>query len=489
MMSLLNHIPPVGTAPKAGRLRPWLVAIAVGGVLACGNRYVSAQPAGEAFATWKDVEASPRFKEVVAALKGNGPFNDAAREFVSTIVLPLFEKDDGLAALDDVRKKTRDRLLLVIGNDDAFEQASLLMRDRLNDLARDANQDLLLRVNAMLFIGEQTDKARIPWSPARETLVAALRDEAVDPAVQIAAVTGLGSHLASLARLNGEQAAAVRDAITSSLPALLPTKPADPDATGEQRSPAVAWLASRGLAMLPVAINPVTPEIAKRLVAMIDDDSWPFDVRVRAASALGRTVGPESGINTGDVVASLRTIAIASLDADRLEAQRLLDLQAYKAGGGGVGGGEGMGFSPRGSVPGFGGFDAGQAPQEDGLSMGVCRRAAWRLYSLGDAIVPDSKKGGLAVLFDKDREQEAAEARQLGIALKEFGQALDAEPFGYVLLEALDVLDPAGAKKRAAEDARGGSSEQAAPDASPAAPGSEKPDPKPTDSPFGNSPF
>jgi hypothetical protein len=79
-----------------------------------------AQPAENAFATWKDVEASPQFKDVVTALRGGGPFNDAAREFLSTAILPQFESEGNLPALDDVRKKIRDRLLLVIGNGDAI---------------------------------------------------------------------------------------------------------------------------------------------------------------------------------------------------------------------------------------------------------------------------------------------------------------------------------------------------------------------------------
>jgi hypothetical protein len=138
-----------------------------------------------------------------------------------------------------------------------------------------------------------------------------------------------------------------------------------------------------------------------------------------------------------------------------------------------------------GGMPGMG----GELPAEDGLRSAVCRRAAWRLYALGDAIVPDSKKGGLATLIDKDGDG----AKQLAALLKDGGEALDAEPYGYVLLEALDELDPDGVKKRAAEAAPAGAADEpeAPAPTEPAAPGKDKPAPKPAkkpDSPFGDSP-
>lgn len=447
-----------------------------------------AQPAGNPPATWKDVEASPQFKEVVTALRAGGPFNDAARELLSTAILSQFESDNNLPVLDDVRKKIRDRVLLVIGNDESFAQAGAFVRDRLNEFARDTNRDPLLRVNAMLFIGEMTDKGRLPWATALSTLAAAAQDPALDPAVRIAALTGLSNHLAVLTRLSGDQATAVRAAMAATLPTLLPPAAADNPAGGvEPRSPAASWLAARGLGMLPLAVNPAPPEIAARLVAVIEDSSWPFDVRVRAAVALGKTVGAESGVATEQVLKAIRTLAVAALDADRLAARRQLELQAYKTGAA-AGAGGGPGFAPQGpmsGMPGMPGMGV-ELPAEDGLRSAVCRRAAWRLYALGDAIVPDSKKGGLAVLGDKDD----GGARQLAALLKESGEALDAEPYGYVLLQALDDLDPAGVKKRQAEafPAAAADDPESPVPAKPAVPGKDKPAPKP-DSPFGENPF
>lgn len=457
----------------------WQVALLLVCFVPGSTSPLFAQPPDDAFRSWTDVEKSPRFKEVSDALKSGGALDEATRDFVTKILLTQFEKDENLPTLHDIRKKIRDRFLLPIGNDEVFTQVSMLIRDRLNEIARDTTEDTLLRVNAMLFIGEQTDKGRIPWPPARETLEAAIKDTTLDPAVRIAAVSGLNNHLSSLGRLAGQEATAVRSAAVSMLPALLPAPQVAPEGSVEQRSPAEAWLASRGLILLPVALTNATPDIATLLATVLDDGSWPFDVRVRAAMALAKTAGPESGINPRSVTASIRKAAIDSLDADRREALRLLELRGYKNGGAGD---RGMAFMAPGAMPGMGDMEGGQAAQ-DGLSVAVCRRAAWRLYMLGDALVPDSKKGGIAGLMDKDD----GEARTLAARLKEIGQTLDAEPYGYVLLQALDDLDPAGAKKRAVGGV-GGSPNKPPVEGAPT-PGSDTPSPKPSDSPFGDSPF
>lgn len=452
------------------------LAVVAGPIGMAGPPSALGQPPAAGFATWKDVELSPQFKEVITSLKSGGPFTDAARDYVASVILPQFDKDENLPTLDEVRKKIRDRLLLTIGDDSSFNQASTFVRDRLSEVARDPKADLLRRVNAMMFIGEMTDKARAPWSPALEPLAAAARDTTLDPAVRIAAVVGLNNHLADMPRMTADQAAAIRATVAATLPSLLPGSTNAPPGDAGARSPVEAWLAARGFDMLPGVMNPVPREVASRLVAVIDDASWPFDSRVRAAVALGKTVGPESGVDPQAVVASIRGIAVAALDADRLAGQRLIELQSFAAGAG-----------PPGSLPGVvpGTAEAGGGEvAKDGLSTAICRRAAWRLYSLGDAIVPDSKTGGLAALLD----QGAESAQQIAVLLKEIGVAIDAEPFGNVLLRSLNELDPAGAKKRAAGDRKPDAPQQPT-DAGPAAPGNDKPPAKPSDSPFGDSPF
>lgn len=474
------HTAPPRTGRRVSPLPTLAVVTAVGiclGGLGGFPPALAQPPAGE-FASWKDVELSTQFKEIIAALKGGGPFNDAARTLVADVILPQLDNDENLPTLDDIRKKIRDRFLLGIGDEAAFEQASLFVRDRLAGVARDVNADLLQRVNAMVFISEMTDKLRNPWAPALETLAAVAGDATVDPAVRIAAVGGIGNHLSRLSRMGGEQAAATRATVTGVLPELLASSATQENKTvpAVPRSPATSWLAARSVGLLPQVVNPLPPDMATRLVAVVDDASWPFDVRVRAAAALGKTAGPDSGVDAKAVLASIRSLAIAALDADRVEGRRLTELQSLKAGGG---------AGPRGPMPGMPGMPGmAEQPAEDGLSMAVCRRAAWRLYTLGESIVSDAKAGGLAALLGND----AAAAQQLARLLKDGGEKLDEEPYGYVLLETLDALDPTGAKKRAGVATPSGPAEKPADDA-PAAPNGDKPAPKPGDSPFGDSPF
>lgn len=445
-----------------------------------------AQPPAGGFVSWKDVELSPQFKEVTTALKGEGRFDDTAREFVASVILPQLDIDENLPTLGDVRKKIRDRFLLAIGNETSFEQASLFVRDRLNGIARDTGADLLQRVNAVVFIGEMTDMSRNPWPPALETLAAAAGDTTLDPAVRIAAVAGISTHLSRLSRMTGDQAAAARKTVASALPGLLPSPPAEKRTEGEdavaRRSDAASWLASRSFGLIPQVVNQLPSDLASRLAAVLDDPSWPIDVRVRAAATIGKTLGPDSGVKPQAVLDSIRSLAVAALDADRMEGRRLTELQSFKAGGE-AGPGAAARFVPRGPMSNMAGMDA-EAIAEDGLSTAVCRRAAWRLYTLGEAIVSDAKAGGVAALLETD----AAAAQQLASLLKENGEALDAEPYGYVLLEALDAVDPAGAKKRAGIAMPPGPAEKPG-DNAPTVPNGDKPAPKPGDSPFGDSPF
>lgn len=430
----------------------------------------SAQPPADAFPTWKDLEASQEFRDTIAALKGGAALDDTSRSFLETAVLAQLSRDGNRAELADVRKKIRDRVLLIM-NDQVLAQASTLFRDRMNDAARDKRVDPLLRANAMLFIGELTDKSRIPWAPAVETLAAAAEDLELDPAIRIAALTGLGNHLAAMARLSGGHSAAIRDAVARMLPALLgPPSDGNRDAD-ESRSAAASWMASRGLSMLPQVMSPAPADTATRLVALIDDASWPIDVRVRAAAAVGRMAGPDSGVDAMAVVTAIEKLAIAALEADRIDARRRMEeaaLQGTTGQPGGQPGGQRMAAMPQ------------AGPIAEGLGEAVCRRAAWRLYTLGEAIVPGSKKGGLVSLLDKD----SAAAERLAETLKEAGESLDAEPLGTLLLATLDALDPAGGKKRSERPSPPPLEEPQPgrpPEAKPAVPN----EPAPSEDPFG----
>lgn len=426
--------------------------------------------------TWKDVEQSAAFKEIATAIKGGGyAFDDAAKTFLQTSLFPLLEHEANRPTLDDVRKKIRDRFLLAIGNDQAFEQANAFVSASMTDVARNVKADPVVRAQAMLLVGDLIDKGRLPWTPAAETLAAAVRDSSLPAGVRVAAMAGLGLHANAVPRLAADRAETVRTTVAAAVESLLEAAAEKP---ARSRGVEEAWMASRGLGILPIVTNPAGAEMASRLTATSDDESWPIDVRVRAAAALGKTVGPESGVKGPEAVAALRKLAIAALEADRVAANRVLDLREYTGGAGQPA------FQPRGPMP----VPGSQGPGADGFSELACRRTAWRLYTLGDAIDAKGRKATLASLCEG---KEAEDARKLATLLKQSGERLNTEPFGYVFFEIFDAVDPAGAKKRANELARRPVEE---PDAAeegeqPGDAKDQKPGTKPNENPFGDNPF
>jgi hypothetical protein len=79
------------------------------------------------------------------------------------------------------------------------------------------------------------------------------------------------------------------------------------------------------------------------------------------------------------------------------------------------------------------------------ISEQACRRAAWRLYTLGTAIFSADDKPGLATLMG----DAAGPAKELAKQLTGEGLTLDSDPVEDALLDALDVLRPPapGAKR------------------------------------------
>ena len=106
----------------------------------------------------------------------------------------------------------------------------------------------------------------------------------------------------------------------------------------------------------------------------------------------------------------------------------------------------------------------------------ACRRAAWRLHTLGTAILSADQKQGLAVLLGDAGEA----AKTLAGQLVSEGFVIDADPVEDALLDALDVLRPPVAGEKAAKRP----ARQPKPD-EPADDGG-KPDGDPKASPFDN---
>lgn len=181
---------------------------------------------------------------------------------------------------------------------------------------------------------------------------------------------------------------------------------------------AVAWLVSRSLEILPIL--PASPAVIQATAKLVADSSRDLDVRIRAAVALGQLAEKSPPSKPADLLGEIRGLAIAALQAelDAADRRRLelefsqgslasMSMLAASAETGGFGQ-EGLERGGRGrGREGFGGSDGGE-----GVSKAECRRAAWRLAQLADAIAPaskGSKTGGLAAGVDGPAKATAAE--------------------------------------------------------------------------------
>jgi hypothetical protein len=183
---------------------------------------------------------------------------------------------------------------------------------------------------------------------------------------------------------------------------------------GDQK--AVAWLVSRGLELLPSL--PVTPDLVQAVAKIVADPSQDLDVRVRAAVALGSLSKTHPLPQPNQAFAAIRSLAIETLQVEldaaarrRLETEfsmgNLANLSMTQPTESGF---RQEGFGREGGREGFGQEDA------DSVSKAECRRAAWRLVQLADAIAPakGSKDSGIAGGL-KAAELEAARGLADGI--------------------------------------------------------------------------
>jgi hypothetical protein len=210
------------------------------------------------------------------------------------------------------------------------------------------------------------------------------------------------------------------------------------------------------------------------LAGIVEDPARATDVRVRAAAALGATANAKSEVNAAKVVEAIRGLAISALEADVMAADRRRFEQQYR----GLVSGQQSGF-PQPGGPGpptdFGMQAGGAAMDQLAIPEQACRRDAWRLVALADAIAASNGTTGLATLLGN----AAGPATQLAAALRDGGMAIDQTPDEASVTAALAMLKapatPAPTKPAAAAP----QTEQ--PATEPAA----DPNASPFDSPFG----
>jgi hypothetical protein len=296
------------------------------------------------------------------------------------------------------------------------------------------------------------------------------------PAIRVAAVNGLARPVAA--------AGAGSPAATAAAPVLAALVISPPEG-----DPAVVrWLLSRALDLLPRV--PAQPQAVVAAAGILADDKADVDLRVRAAAVVGSLAQADSGIDAAAAVGHVKSLARAALaaDLDAAEERRFAKKLTGSDPLAGGSSGERVGLAPpspgpRGQTGGgiFGGQFGGELGtggarafvDEDAVPTLACRRNAWRLFTLAEAIKPARDGAGLAGLLAGDAATAAAD---LASDLRQSAIDLDTQPDEATLTAAFKKLDP-GAKPS------GGVPGPGKPAAAPAEAAS------PFDQPAGGSPF
>jgi hypothetical protein len=464
MSPLKNHLPLLPV--RAGLA---VVALVLAPAVVVSPAWAQGEPA---YIGWTKVETARETREYKDKIRDGAALDAESRRFLQQTALPQLALEENLATIERTRRRMREVLLTEIDDDKAFADVSRLVAEFMTGLARDENAGVVARVNALLLVGELRSKDGKPWPPAQPLLAAAAADVKLPIAVRIAAVAGIGRHV-DLYRADEQALAALAKAAGPATLAIL-SEPVTSDRRTEQE-----WLAARALTILPVVLRAAPKNVAATLAGIVEDPARATDVRVRAAAALGATANAKSEVNAAKVVEAIRGLAISALEADVMAADRRRFEQQYR----GLVSGQQPGFpQPGGPGPGFPGPPTDFGMQAGGAAMDqlaipeqACRRDAWRLVALADAIAASNGTTGLATLLGN----AAGPATQLAAALRDGGMAIDQTPDESSVTAALAMLKapatPAPTKPAAAAP----QTEQ--PATEPAA----DPNASPFDSPFG----
>ena len=459
MSPLKNHLPLLPV--RAGLA---VVALVLAPAVVVSPAWAQGEPA---YIGWTKVETARETREYKDKIRDGAALDAESRRFLQQTALPQLALEENLATIERTRRRMREVLLTEIDDDKAFADVSRLVAEFMTGLARDENAGVVARVNALLLVGELRSKDGKPWPPAQPLLAAAAADVKLPIAVRIAAVAGIGRHV-DLYRADEQALAALAKAAGPATLAIL-SEPVTSDRRTEQE-----WLAARALTILPVVLRATPKNVAATLAGIIEDPARATDVRVRAAAALGATANAKSEVSAAKVVEAIRGLAISALEADVMAADRRRFEQQYR----GLVSGQQSGF-PQPGGPGpptdFGMQAGGAAMDQLAIPEQACRRDAWRLVALADAIAASNGTTGLATLLGN----AAGPATQLAAALRDGGMAIDQTPDEASVTAALAMLKapatPAPTKPAAAAP----QTEQ--PATEPAA----DPNASPFDSPFG----
>ena len=447
-----------------------LVALPLGLVLPAAGRAAD-------YDSWSKVESAQETRDYGQQIR-DGKFEPAQKAFIDDTLIPQLALEANRASIANVRQRIRDVAVRGATKKEVVDQGNAALRDGVLGLVADKNAEPLVRVNAMLLIGELQDFERAPWVGSLAPLVKAAGDGALPLEVRVAAVSGLERHLAAAAV--GDPAAATAAPVL----ATLVTSPPTGDAA------AVRWLTARTLDLLPKV--PAPPQAVTAAAKILADETADPDLRVRAAAAVGRLAKADSKIDAAAAMRQIESLAIAVITAD-LEAAKERRFARSMTSGQQTGGvsGERGGLSPAPPAPPaatsnlggpgiFGGQFGGELEgattpaviDEDAVPALACRRDAWRLFTLAEAIKPARGGSGLAGLLAGDAATAAADLEAI---LRQSALELDKEPTEEKLVDAL-----ASIKKQDAAGDQPGKSGQPAGAAEPGSPFGQ---------PAGGSPF
>lgn len=417
--------------------------------------------------TWAKLESARESLEYKEKMRGGGAIDAKCKEFLEQIALPQLAHEVNRVTITTVRRRLREYLLNDITDDKICDEANRIFAAAMTDLAAKDDEPAVVRVNAMLLVGElQTagSAGRKPWPGATAMLAKAMADASLSKEVRIAAAVGLARHLEA-ARSNADLLGRLANDVVPPLAAVVK------EMAGPGGGPEIDWLLSRAVSMLAL-FGPAQPDTVASVTAAVGSSSRSFDARVRAAACLAAIVGPQANVaDPAAVIGTIEQLAIACLQHDADTADRLKLERLFGAEGGGMAGPMAAMSGPMPGGPpadpaaaggfGFPGVAPTQPPAEQLIPVEVCRRAAWRLSALANAIVTSDEKRGLRTLITD--EKAADKAKSLSGILRTAAKTLDEQPNDTSLLNALADLKPE--PPPAADDAATEGDSEAAADA------------------------
>ncbi|MFN9367157.1 MAG: hypothetical protein ACK6CT_00095, partial [Planctomycetia bacterium] len=148
-------------------------------------RDASGQPAEPKVQTWSQVDQSNDMKQFRDNLRLEESLGRESLAFLMQTLLPQLEAPVNREQIDRVvRRRLRDlQNVFEVGRNPAvFEQFTKALADFMVQVARDGKKDSIVRVNAVLLVGELNDASKSrPWEGSLEPLAALVAVQAVYP--------------------------------------------------------------------------------------------------------------------------------------------------------------------------------------------------------------------------------------------------------------------------------------------------------------------